>query len=37
VVSEKDAADLLQTAEQLRSDVIAWLKANHPSLVPAGL
>ncbi len=37
VVSPEDATDLLETAEQLRSDVIAWLKANHSELVPPGL
>jgi len=37
VVREEDATDLLQTAEQLRTDVIVWLKANHSNLVPAGL
>lgn len=37
VVSEKDADNLLQTAGQLRADVIAWLKTSHPSLLPAGL
>jgi hypothetical protein len=37
VVSHEDATDLRETAEQLRSDVIAWLKDNHPELVPRGL
>lgn len=37
VVSAEDATDLLETAEQLRSGVIAWLKANHSELVPPGL
>jgi hypothetical protein len=34
LVSEDDANDLLNTAKQLRADVINWLKANHPALVP---
>ncbi|HUT90724.1 MAG TPA: hypothetical protein VMY37_14570 [Thermoguttaceae bacterium] len=37
VVSEEDADDLLNTARQLRTDVINWLKENHPMLVPPGL
>ena len=37
VVSEEDAGDLLTTTKQLRADVVAWLKANHPTLVPLGL
>jgi len=36
VVGPEDATDLLKTAEQLRSDVIAWLKANHSELVHPG-
>jgi hypothetical protein len=36
VVSEQDADDLLDTAKQLRTDVVDWLKANHPALVPPG-
>jgi len=34
VVSDDDADDLLNTAKQLRADVIVWLKAQHPVLVP---
>lgn len=36
VVSEEDADDLLDTAKQLRADVVNWLKANHPAMVPPG-
>lgn len=31
--SEKDAKELLQFAEELRSEVLAWLKENHPELL----
>lgn len=34
VVSNEDADDLLNKAEQLRREVINWLKTNHPKLVP---
>ena len=37
VVSRQDAEDLLETAKKLRGDVLQWLKANHPELVPPGL
>ena len=37
VVSDQDATDLLDAAEQLRGDVIGWLKANYLELVPPGL
>lgn len=37
VVSEEDADDLLNTAKQLKTDVVNWLKANHQALVPPGL
>jgi hypothetical protein len=37
VVSEEDADDLLTTAKQLRTGVVAWLKANHPTLIPPGV
>jgi hypothetical protein len=36
VVSEQDAQDLLQTARQLRTEVLDWLRANHPNLLPPG-
>jgi len=31
--SKKDALELLQFAEELRDEVIAWLKRNHPELL----
>jgi hypothetical protein len=34
VVSDQDADDLVDAARQLRIDVVDWLKANHPALVP---
>jgi len=37
VVSETDADELLHSAEQLRVDVVLWLKTNHPALVPPGV
>ncbi|NQT17342.1 MAG: hypothetical protein HQ582_31600 [Planctomycetes bacterium] len=37
VVSSEDADDLLNTARVLRTDVVTWLKENHPALVPPGL
>jgi hypothetical protein len=36
VVSQQDAQDLLDSAQQLLTDVLAWLRANHPNLVPKG-
>jgi|SRR5579871_2174084 len=36
VVQKQDADDLLETARNLRTDVLAWLHAQHPTLVPAG-
>ena len=37
VVQEQDAEDLLETARQLRTDVVAWLHSQHSALVPPGL
>jgi hypothetical protein len=37
VVSNKDATDLLDTAKQLRKDVIEWLKGNYPELGPPNI
>ncbi len=37
VVSDEDADELLGKAQQLRVDVVAWLKANHADLVPPGI
>ena len=37
VVSEADAQDLTDVARRLRSDVVNWLKLNHPKLVPPGI
>lgn len=34
VVSEVDAQDLINTARQLRTDVISWLTSHHPELLP---
>jgi uncharacterized protein (UPF0332 family) len=34
-VSQSEADELREFAKELRSDVTAWLKANHPALVPA--
>ena len=34
VVSGQDADDLLQTATQLRTDLVNWLKTAHAALVP---
>ena len=31
--SERDAAELLAFAKELRSDVLAWLKETHPELL----
>jgi hypothetical protein len=36
VADPRDVADLIDTAQQLRADVLAWLKANHPELYPEG-
>jgi hypothetical protein len=33
VVNQNDADDLLRTAKQLRTEVLAWLKADHPALL----
>lgn len=35
VVNKQDADDLLQTARQLQVDVLAWLRSQHPNLLPA--
>jgi hypothetical protein len=37
VVNKKDAEDLIELARQLRAEVVKWLKAQHPRLVPPGL
>ena len=36
VVAEEDAQDLVDTARQLRMDVVDWLKTHHAELVPPG-
>jgi len=36
VVSEQDAQDLLETARQLRLEVLKWLHADHPNVLPKG-
>lgn len=35
-VQKQDADDLLQAAQQLRADVLAWLYSQHAILVPSG-
>lgn len=34
VVSDTEAAELLQKAQQFKTEVEAWIAANHPALVP---
>jgi hypothetical protein len=36
VVNDQDAQDLLDAARQLRADVLSWLRANSPKLLPKG-
>jgi hypothetical protein len=36
VVTEQDALDSLDAARQLRPEVLAWLRTNHPKLLPKG-
>lgn len=36
VVETRDVDDLVQTAKQLRIDVLSWLMADHPDLYPEG-
>jgi hypothetical protein len=36
VVSDQDAQDLLEAARQMRAEVLSWLRANHPTLLPKG-
>jgi hypothetical protein len=36
VIDRRDVDDLLQTAKQLRDDVLSWLKADHRHLYPEG-
>jgi hypothetical protein len=36
VADPRDVADLVETAKQLRLDVLSWLKADHPDLYPEG-
>ena len=36
-VSERDALDLINTANQLRSDVVNWLHTQYPKLLPPKL
>src|SRR4051812_37006345 len=36
VVAPRDVDDLVEAAKQLRTDVLSWLKANHPALYPEG-
>jgi hypothetical protein len=37
VVTQQDVEDLLSIARQLRTEVIKWLRATRPELVPPGL
>lgn len=37
VVSEEDAQDLIDTAGQLRADVLDWLRVHHPEFLPPGV
>jgi hypothetical protein len=34
LVSERDAQEILRLAQKLRGDVAAWLRAEHPELLP---
>lgn len=36
VIQKQDADDLLESARQLRTDVLTWLHARHPNLIPRG-
>jgi len=36
-VSEKDATEALALAKELREKLVAWLKLEHPALLPAGI
>jgi len=36
-VMDRDADELRAAAEKLRADVVAWLHARHPKLLPPGL
>jgi hypothetical protein len=36
VVQKLDADDLVDAARQLRTDVLNWLRSQHPSLLPSG-
>ena len=36
VVQKQDADDLLEAARKLLHDVLTWLHAHHPTLIPAG-
>jgi len=36
VVQRRDADDLLETARELRADVLRWLRSQHGGLLPKG-
>src|SRR5438477_6165253 len=36
VVQKQDADDLQEAARQLRTDVLNWLRSQHPGLLPSG-
>src|SRR5437867_9928380 len=37
IASDQDAEDLIDTTRRLRTDVVKWLKNQHPKLVPPGI
>ena len=36
-VSDEDADDLIAAAKQLRTDVVQWMRSEHPELLPQNL
>ena len=36
VVQKQDADDLVDVARQLRTDVLDWVRSQHPNLLPSG-
>jgi len=37
IVQKQDAIELLEAAQKLRNDVVEWLRAHHPALLPKGV